>query len=170
MSDEGSDHSLKQFVSTFTPRPLWLTWATMCTYRVQTSNFFKTGTISIILSAFDNWNLNKVWPRWSRDGWLGKTFLQKGNFIFTLTIQCRNSVSIINASFHRHSKCMVAFCNRKIRLRSKNAINLCTLFSGVLQYKYILGEGINIKSNAYNSEILLKEERNVRLFNKETPK
>ena len=29
-----------QFVSTFAPRPLWLTWATMRTYRVQTYNFY----------------------------------------------------------------------------------------------------------------------------------
>ena len=26
----------------------------MCTYRVETFNFFKTGTISIILCAFEN--------------------------------------------------------------------------------------------------------------------
>ena len=60
--------SLKQFVSTFTPRQLWLNWATMGTYRVQTFNFFKTGTISIILSAFDNWkfkqSLTKMITRW----------------------------------------------------------------------------------------------------------
>ena len=40
----------------------------------------------------------------------------------------------------------------------KNAINLCTFFSGVLQYTYILSVGINIKSNALSSEILLKEQ------------
>ena len=51
--------SPRQFVSIFTPRPLWLTWATMCTYRVQTFNFFKTGTISIILSAFENWKFKQ---------------------------------------------------------------------------------------------------------------
>ena len=60
--------SPRQFVSNFTPRPLWLTWATMSTYRVQTFNFFKTGTISIILSAFENWkfkqSLTKMIARW----------------------------------------------------------------------------------------------------------
>ena len=69
MSDkEISLLSLRQFVSTFTPRPLWLTWATMCTYGVQTFNFFKTGTISIILCAFENWkfkqSLTKMIARW----------------------------------------------------------------------------------------------------------
>ena len=70
--------SLRQFVSTFAPRSLWWTWATMCMYRVQTFNFFKTGTISIIFSAFENWKF-KQRSRWSKessqDGWLGKTFL-----------------------------------------------------------------------------------------------
>ena len=60
--------SPRQFVSAFTPRLLWLTWATMCTYRLQTFNFFKTGTISIILSAFENWkfkqSLTKMIARW----------------------------------------------------------------------------------------------------------
>ena len=60
--------SFRLFISTFTPRPLWLTWATMCTYRVQTFNSFKTGTISIILSAFENWkfkqSLTKMIERW----------------------------------------------------------------------------------------------------------
>ena len=64
MSDEGS----RQFVPTFTPRPLWLIWATVCKYRVQTFNVFKTGTISIILSAFENWkfkqSLTKMIARW----------------------------------------------------------------------------------------------------------
>ena len=68
MSDEGSDQYLSDFVSTFIPRPLWLTWATICTYRVQTFNFFKTGTISIILSAFANWkfkqSFTKMIARW----------------------------------------------------------------------------------------------------------
>ena len=68
--------SLRQFVYTFTPRPIWLTWATMCTYRVQTFNFFKTRIISIILSAFEYW---------TQDGWLGKTFLLL--FIFSLFTQ-----------------------------------------------------------------------------------
>ena len=40
----------------------------MSTYRVQTFNFFKTGTISIILSAFENWkfkqSLTKMIARW----------------------------------------------------------------------------------------------------------
>ena len=58
MSDERSDHYLPD-----SPRPLWLTWATMCTYRVQTFNFFK-----IILSAFENWqfkqSLTKMIARW----------------------------------------------------------------------------------------------------------
>ena len=57
-----------------------------------------------------------------------------------------------------------AFFNRKIRLRPKNVMYLCTLFSGVLQYMYILCEGINIKSNAWNSEILQRR-MNVRLLN-----
>ena len=60
--------SLRQFVSTFTSKPLCLTWATMCTYRVETFNFFKTGTISVILSAFENWSfkwsLTKMIERW----------------------------------------------------------------------------------------------------------
>ena len=60
--------SLRQFVSPFIPRPLWLTWATMCTYRVQTFNFFTPGTISTILSAFGNWkfkqSVTKMIARW----------------------------------------------------------------------------------------------------------
>ena len=60
--------SLRQFVSTLIPRPLWLTWAKMYTYRVQAFNFFKTGTISIILSVFKNWKfkqrLIKMIARW----------------------------------------------------------------------------------------------------------
>ena len=60
--------SLRQYLSTFNPRPLWLIWATMCTYRVQTFNCFKTGTISIILCAFENWkfkqSLTKMIARW----------------------------------------------------------------------------------------------------------
>ena len=50
------------------PETLWLTWATMCTYRVQTFNFFKTGTISIILNAFENWKFKQSliarWMTW----------------------------------------------------------------------------------------------------------
>ena len=49
--------------------PLWLTWATMCTYRVETFSFFKTGTISNILSTFKNWkfkqSLTKMIARWT---------------------------------------------------------------------------------------------------------
>ena len=63
--------SLRQFVSSLTPRPLWLTRATMCTYRVQTFNLFKTLTISIILSAFENWKFKQsltkmiaIWMTW----------------------------------------------------------------------------------------------------------
>ena len=62
---------LRQFVFTFTPRPLWLTWATMRTYRIQTFNFFKTGTISSILSAFESWKFKQsltkmiaIWMTW----------------------------------------------------------------------------------------------------------
>ena len=59
-SETKRKESLRQFVFTFAPRPLWLTWATMCTYRVQTFNFFKTGTISIIISAFENWKFDQA--------------------------------------------------------------------------------------------------------------
>ena len=60
---------LKQFVSTFTQRPLWLTWATMCTYRVQTFNFFQNLEQFQLFSVHSRIeSLNKVWPRWTQDG------------------------------------------------------------------------------------------------------
>ena len=78
--------SLRQFVSTFTPKPQWLTWATMCMYRIQTFNFFKTGTISIILNAFENWkfkqSLTKMIARWMT--W--QDFLLKRKLYFYLNV------------------------------------------------------------------------------------
>ena len=46
----------------------------MCTYSVQDFNFFKTGTILIILSAFENWQFKQSLTKMIQDGWLGKTF------------------------------------------------------------------------------------------------
>ena len=39
--------------------------SSMCTHRVQTFNFFETGTVSIIQSAFENWKFKQRWSqRW----------------------------------------------------------------------------------------------------------
>ena len=83
--------TIYQFVSTETPTE-WITWATMCTYRLST--FFKT-------SAFENWkfkqSLTKMIARWMT--W--QDFPLKGNFIciavaliFLLHIQQRAILSI----------------------------------------------------------------------------
>ena len=65
ITDQGSGYYLSDSLFLPSPRDHY---DTMCTIRVQTSNFFKIGTISIILSAFENWkfkqSLTKMIARW----------------------------------------------------------------------------------------------------------
>ena len=57
------------------------------------------------------------------------------------------------------------FLSQKIRIRHKNASNPCTFLAAFLQYKYNLGDVIDIKSTTYDNGISLKEEANVSLSN-----
>ena len=78
------------------PETLWLTWATVCTYRVQTFNFFRTGTISFILSAFENWkfkhSLTKIIARWMtwQDFSLKRKHYYILSYVVILKIESRN--------------------------------------------------------------------------------
>ena len=77
-------------ISTFTPRPLWLTWATMCTFQpFQNWNHFNYSH-----SRTESWN--KVWPRWSQDGWLGKDFPLKRKLYYSIYLPLRTSQILIS--------------------------------------------------------------------------
>ena len=61
---------------------------------------------------------------------------------FTLTVQCRYSVSVTNSSFHRHSKCMIIFCvtlsfTEKFGFDLKTR-SICVHFSAAFYYTRIV--------------------------------